>query len=45
MRHERNGSQGEIGNERRLMLASLRHIGTFTKLDGPWLFAERQRYP
>jgi ketosteroid isomerase-like protein len=32
------------GNERRLMLASLRYLDTFTKVDGSWLFAERQRY-
>jgi SnoaL-like domain len=30
--------------ERRLMLASLRYLDTFTKVDGSWLFAERQHY-
>jgi hypothetical protein len=32
------------GNERRLMCASLRYLDTFAKVDGSWLFAERQRY-
>ncbi len=32
------------GNERRLMLASLRYLDTFTKVDGSWLFGERQHY-
>ncbi len=32
------------GNERGLMLASLRYLDTFTKVDGSWLFAERQLY-
>jgi hypothetical protein len=32
------------GNKRRLMLASLRYLDTFTKVDGSWLFAERQLY-
>jgi len=31
-------------NKRSLMLASLRYLDTFTKLDGSWLFAERQLY-
>ena len=30
--------------KRRLMLASLRYLETFTKVDGSWLFAERQHY-
>jgi hypothetical protein len=30
------------GDKRRLMLASLRYLDTFTKVDGSWLFAERQ---
>lgn len=29
---------------RRLMLASLRYVDTFTKTDGAWLFAERLLY-
>jgi hypothetical protein len=32
------------GNERRLMLASLRLFATFAKVDGSWLFAKRQHY-
>ena len=32
------------GNKRSLMLASLRYLDTFTKVDGSWLFAERQLY-
>jgi ketosteroid isomerase-like protein len=32
------------GGLRRLMLASLRYLDTFTKIDGRWLFAERQLY-
>ena len=32
------------GNKRGLMLASLRYLDTFTKVDGSWLFAERQLY-
>ena len=32
------------GEKRRLMLASLRYLDTFVKLDGAWLFAERQLY-
>ena len=31
-------------NKRGLMLASLRYLDTFTKVDGSWLFAERQLY-
>ena len=30
--------------ERRLMLASLRYLDTFVKIDGAWLFAERLLY-
>ena len=30
--------------KRRLMIAALRYIDTFVKLDGVWLFAERQLY-
>jgi ketosteroid isomerase-like protein len=30
--------------KRRLMLASLRYLDTFTKTDGAWLFAERLLY-
>jgi len=29
---------------RRLMLASLRYLDTFAKIDGTWLFAERLLY-
>ena len=29
------------GGKRRLMLASLRYLDTFVKMDGSWLFAER----
>jgi SnoaL-like domain len=32
------------GGKRRLMLASLRYLDTFVKMDGTWLFAERQLY-
>ena len=32
------------GNKRRLMLASLRYLDTFVKVDGTWLFAERLLY-
>jgi hypothetical protein len=32
------------GGKRRLMLASLRYLDTFAKLDGAWLFAERLLY-
>ena len=32
------------GDKRRLMVASLRYLDTFTKVDGSWLFAERRLY-
>jgi hypothetical protein len=32
------------GPKRRLMLASLRYLDTFVKVDGAWLFAERKLY-
>jgi hypothetical protein len=32
------------GGKRRLMLASLRYLDTFVKMDGAWLFAERLLY-
>jgi hypothetical protein len=32
------------GEKRRLMLASLRYLDTFVKIDGVWLFAERRLY-
>ena len=32
------------GGKRRLMLASLRYLDTFAKIDGAWLFAERRLY-
>jgi len=32
------------GGKRRLMIASLRYLDTFVKLDGSWLFAERLLY-
>src|SRR5882672_5220826 len=32
------------GGKRRLMVASLRYLDTFVKLDGAWLFAERLLY-
>ena len=32
------------GAKRSLMIASLRYLDTFVKLDGPWLFAERLLY-
>ena len=32
------------GGKRRLMLASLRYVDTFVKMDGAWLFAERLLY-
>jgi len=32
------------GGKRRLMLASLRYLDTFVKIDGVWLFAERLLY-
>ena len=34
----------EDGGKRRLMLASLRYLDTFVKMDGAWLFAERRLY-
>jgi ketosteroid isomerase-like protein len=32
------------GEKRRLMVASLRYLDTFVKIDGDWLFAERRLY-
>ena len=32
------------GEKRRLMLASLRYLDTFVKMEGKWLFAERLLY-
>ncbi|HEV2985668.1 MAG TPA: nuclear transport factor 2 family protein [Vicinamibacterales bacterium] len=32
------------GGNRRLMLASLRYLDTYVKIDGAWLFAERRLY-
>ena len=32
------------GERRRLMVASLRYLDTFVKMDGAWLFAERLLY-
>ena len=32
------------GGKRRLMLASLRYLDTFVKVDGAWLFSERRLY-
>jgi ketosteroid isomerase-like protein len=32
------------GRKRRLMVASLRYLDTFVKIDGSWLFAERLLY-
>jgi ketosteroid isomerase-like protein len=32
------------GGKRRLMIASLRYLDTFAKMDGAWLFAERLLY-
>ena len=32
------------GGRRRLMIASLRYLDTFAKVDGAWLFAERLLY-
>jgi hypothetical protein len=32
------------GGKRRLMLAALRYLDTFVKMDGAWLFAERLLY-
>jgi hypothetical protein len=31
-------------DQRRLMIAALRYLDTFAKVDGVWLFAERQLY-
>jgi hypothetical protein len=30
------------GGKRRMMIASLRNLDTFVKMDGAWLFAERK---
>ena len=32
------------GEKRRLMIAALRYMDTFVKMDGAWLFAERLLY-
>jgi SnoaL-like protein len=32
------------GEERRMMVAYLRYLDTFVKIDGTWLFAERRLY-
>jgi SnoaL-like domain len=32
------------GEERRMMIAYLRYLDTFVKIDGMWLFAERRLY-
>src|SRR6201981_2994258 len=32
------------GGQRRLMLASLRYLDTFVKIDGGWFFSERRLY-
>ena len=32
------------GGKRRLMIAALRYMDTFVKMDGAWLFAERKLY-
>jgi hypothetical protein len=32
------------GKNRRLMIAALRYMDTFVKMDGAWLFAERRLY-
>jgi hypothetical protein len=32
------------GGKRRLMIASLRYLDTFVRIDGAWLFAERRLY-
>lgn len=32
------------GGTRRLMVASLRYLDTFAKIDGAWLFSERLLY-
>ena len=31
-----------LDGERKIMVAALRYLDTFTKVDGTWLFAERQ---
>lgn len=47
---ETNDSHGPVGGlvplqwSKEAMLASLRYLDTFTKVDGSWLFAERQLY-
>ena len=33
----------DVGN-RRLMVASLRYLDMFVKIDGAWLFSERRLY-
>ena len=33
-----------VGGKRRLMLASLRYLDSFVKMDGAWLFSERRLY-
>jgi hypothetical protein len=33
-----------VGDKRRLMVASLRYLDTFGKIDGAWLFSERLLY-
>ena len=32
------------GDQRRLMIAAMRYLDTFAKIDGVWLFAERRLY-
>ena len=32
------------GGKQRLMVASLRYLDTFVKMDSSWLFAERRLY-
>jgi hypothetical protein len=32
------------GGKRRLMVAALRYLDTFVKMDGTWFFAERGLY-
>jgi SnoaL-like domain len=32
------------GQKRSLMIAALRYLDTFVKIDGAWLFAERRLY-
>jgi len=32
------------GGKHNLMIASLRYLDTFAKIDGTWLFAERRLY-